>query len=78
MEALGVSIVEPVPSLLGVLLEEAVRLGEDRPRLRALRWMIPSGEALPPELCRRWLAVYPEHPLLNAYGPAECSDDVNF
>jgi acyl-coenzyme A synthetase/AMP-(fatty) acid ligase/acyl carrier protein len=41
-----------------------------------LRWMIPTGEALPPELCRRWLAVYPSIPLMNAYGPTECSDDV--
>ena len=38
--------------------------------------MIPTGEALPPELCRQWLAAYPAIPLLNAYGPTECSDDV--
>jgi len=31
---------------------------------------------LPPDLCRRWLSVYPHIPLLNAYGPTECSDDV--
>ena len=35
-----------------------------------------TGEALPPELCRRWLGAYPAVPLVNAYGPTECSDDV--
>ena len=37
---------------------------------------MPTGEALPPELARRWLQHYPAIPLVNAYGPAECSDDV--
>ena len=41
-----------------------------------LHWMIPTGEALPPDLCREWFSFYPEIPLLNAYGPTECSDDV--
>ena len=44
--------------------------------LPALRWLMPTGEALPPELARRWLERYPAIPLVNAYGPAECSDDV--
>jgi acyl-coenzyme A synthetase/AMP-(fatty) acid ligase len=33
---------------------------------------------MPPDLARRWLALYPDIPLLNAYGPAECSDDVSW
>ncbi|HEY2738888.1 MAG TPA: AMP-binding protein, partial [Thermoanaerobaculia bacterium] len=52
--------------------------GEGDHDLSHLRWLIPTGEALPPELCRRWLARYPSIPLLNAYGPTECSDDVSF
>ncbi|MEM7356448.1 MAG: condensation domain-containing protein, partial [Acidobacteriota bacterium] len=36
-----------------------------------------TGEALPPGLCRRWFALYPHIPLVNAYGPTECSDDVS-
>jgi acyl-CoA synthetase (AMP-forming)/AMP-acid ligase II len=44
--------------------------------LPAMRWLMPTGEALPPELARRWLERYPNIPLVNAYGPAECSDDV--
>jgi non-ribosomal peptide synthase protein (TIGR01720 family) len=43
----------------------------------ALRWMIPTGEALPPTLCRRWFDSHPHVPMLNAYGPTECSDDVS-
>src|SRR5207244_1127894 len=35
-----------------------------------------TGEAMPPELIRHWFACYPRLPLLNAYGPTECSDDV--
>jgi amino acid adenylation domain-containing protein len=70
----GVTILEIVPSVLAVLLDEAQR--GTAPPLPALRWLIPTGEALPPELCRRWLTLYPHVPLLNAYGPTECSDDV--
>ncbi len=36
------------------------------------------GEAFAPELCRRFKARYPQLRLLNAYGPAECSDDVSY
>jgi amino acid adenylation domain-containing protein len=74
VEREGVTILEMVPSLLGVLLDA---LEQERPAFRSLRWLIPTGEALPPELARRWLALYPEIPLLNAYGPTEASDRVS-
>ncbi len=67
----GLTILEVVPSVLAAMLEVP-----STPTLGSLRWMIPTGEALPPDLCRRWLALYPAIPLLNAYGPTECSDDV--
>src|SRR4029079_10213953 len=70
----GITIFETVPSLLWMLLE--ARAEGSRPALSALRWLIPTGEALPPELCRQWLARYPTIPLLNAYGPTQGSDDV--
>ncbi|WP_253903512.1 AMP-binding protein, partial [Corallococcus exiguus] len=38
--------------------------------------MVPTGEALPAETARRWLLAWPAIPLVNAYGPTECSDDV--
>jgi amino acid adenylation domain-containing protein len=65
----GVTILEVVPSLLRAMLEV------DCDEL-SLRWLLVTGENLPPDLCRSWLAHYPNVPLLNAYGPTECSDDV--
>ncbi|MBF0572698.1 MAG: AMP-binding protein, partial [Desulfamplus sp.] len=41
-----------------------------------LRWLVPTGEALPPILAAQWFEHYPNTPVLNAYGPTECSDDV--
>ncbi len=76
VERRHVTVLETVPSLLRLALEELGAQGDSRPPLAHLRWMIPTGEALPPELCRRWLQLYPAVPLLNAYGPTECSDDV--
>jgi len=73
----AVSILETVPSLLRTTLEAEI---DDRrrsvPALSAMRWLLLTGEALSPELCRQWLNTYPQIPLLNAYGPTECSDDV--
>ena len=77
VDAESVTVLETVPSLMRFVLDEVGRRGAARPRLAALRWMIPTGEALPPELCRAWLGHYPAVPLLNAYGPTECSDDVS-
>ena len=68
----GISVLESVPSLIQGLL------AEERVSLDGLRWMLPTGEAMPPELARQWLLRYPQIGLVNAYGPAECSDDVAF
>jgi amino acid adenylation domain-containing protein len=68
-----VSVLEVVPSLLRAVLGLPAR---NRPGLAALRWMIATGEALPADLVREWGRSYPRVPLLNAYGPTECSDDV--
>ncbi len=73
----GVTILEVVPSLLSALPElvpGTKAKGQPWPWLRRL---LVTGEALPPELCRRWLRIYPSIPLVNAYGPTECSDDVS-
>jgi amino acid adenylation domain-containing protein len=78
VERQDITLLETVPSLLRLLLAELDRRGEEtRPAFRRLRWLIPTGEALPPDLCREWLRLYPAVPLLNAYGPTECSDDVS-
>ena len=70
-----VSICEIVPSLLGLVLDELERRPGEYD-LSRLRWLIVTGEAFPAEACRRWFALHPRIPLLNAYGPTECSDDV--
>ncbi|WP_394836371.1 amino acid adenylation domain-containing protein [Pendulispora rubella] len=72
----GVTILEVVPSMLHALLDIVVRRGPRKPLLGKLRWVVATGEALPPDLCRRWFETYPHIPLMNAYGPTECSDDV--
>lgn len=69
-----ITVLEVVPSLLRLMLD-AIAQGV-KPTLANLRWLIPTGEALPPNLCRQWFTHYPSIPLLNAYGPTECADDV--
>ena len=75
IERHGLTILEIVPSFLAVVLdllpEERLRSG-----VRSLRLMISTGEALPLEVARRWYKSCPDIPLMNAYGPTECSDDV--
>jgi acyl-coenzyme A synthetase/AMP-(fatty) acid ligase/acyl carrier protein len=76
IERRSVTIVETVPSLLRAIVEELASVGMSRAGLSSVLWMIVTGETLAPELCRQWLSLYPHIPLLNAYGPTECSDDV--
>ncbi|HEX8545004.1 MAG TPA: non-ribosomal peptide synthetase [Pseudomonas sp.] len=72
VQSSGVTVLESVPSLIqGMLVTE-------RLPLERLRWMLPTGEAMAPELAHQWLQSYPQIGLVNAYGPAECSDDVAF
>ncbi|MFF2433254.1 AMP-binding protein [Streptomyces sp. NPDC058107] len=40
-------------------------------------FLIATGEALPPDLAADWLRRFPGIPMVNAYGPAECSDDTH-
>ncbi|MEU0743780.1 amino acid adenylation domain-containing protein [Streptomyces sp. NPDC006134] len=71
----GVTVLEVVPSLLRAALDAWDETGTT-PRLGALRRLMVTGEALPADLCARWAARFPHIPLINAYGPTECSDDV--
>ncbi len=69
-----VTVLEVVPAVMQLLLEAPAEVGA--PALRALRWIVATGDALPPALCRAWLARHPAIPIVNAYGPTECADDV--
>ncbi|WP_053139760.1 non-ribosomal peptide synthase/polyketide synthase [Pseudomonas sp. MIACH] len=68
------SVLEIVPSLMRTLLA----LCPCDLHLPDLRWVLPTGEALPPTVARDWFARFPDIALMNAYGPAECADDVAF
>ncbi|MFI5860012.1 non-ribosomal peptide synthetase [Streptomyces sp. NPDC051546] len=61
-----------VPSLYGVLLDAARRLGGER--LRSLDTVIVAGEPLPPELVTRHFAQRAgDTALVNEYGPTEAT-----
>ncbi|SFG29308.1 amino acid adenylation domain-containing protein [Novosphingobium sp. CF614] len=75
LERSGATIFEPVPSLMRALVEASDPAGGS---LTRLRWTLPTGEALSSADARRWFAAFPACRLMNAYGPAECADDVAF
>ena len=70
VESREITVLELVPSVLGPFLDAM-----ERPPA-GLRWMISTGEALPPALARRWISRTGV-PLVNGYGPTECSDRVS-
>ncbi|UUL82312.1 non-ribosomal peptide synthetase [Sphingomonas qomolangmaensis] len=73
--ASGVTVLEIVPSLLRAACDLLAHNRADAYATGALRWLLLTGEALPAELVRRWLDRHAV-PVINAYGPTECSDDV--
>jgi len=82
-EALGyrlaadrISVLQLVPSLLTASLDLWDAVGVAPAVAGQLRWLIVTGEELRGTLSRRWLTKFPGIPLVNAYGPAECADDV--
>ncbi|GLZ16183.1 hypothetical protein Acsp04_64180 [Actinomadura sp. NBRC 104425] len=72
----AITVAELVPTMVRHLLDDLAAAPGQADALAGLRWMIATGEELPAELARRWLAAMPQARLLNAYGPTECSDDV--
>jgi aryl carrier-like protein len=69
----GITVVELVPTLLRLLLDA---LEFDWNHDLVLRWMLATGEELPPATATRFGRLAPTVGLMNAYGPTECSDDV--
>lgn len=72
-----VEVLEIVPSLLASYLDTEEAYPECSQYLRDVA-IITTGEAITPGLVRKWFAHYPEKAMLNAYGPAEASDDTHF
>ncbi|MBV8858955.1 MAG: non-ribosomal peptide synthetase, partial [Acidobacteria bacterium] len=72
----GVTVLEVVPSLLRLVAGQLEGEGAEAVP-ESLRWLVATGEALAPAACRAWLrATRGQVPVVNAYGPTECSDDV--
>lgn len=73
----GVQVLQMVPSLLQATLDDmdGAKAGEF-PASLPLRVLAVTGEALPAALCGRWFQRFPDIPIVNCYGPTECSDDV--
>jgi len=71
----GATIAQVVPSFLRAYLDGRVGrvpvVGFER-----LRSLLLVGEALAPDLARRWLELWPWAPLVNGYGPSECADEA--
>ena len=73
-----VTVLEIVPSFLAVLTAQldSDANGHLRAGLSSLRYLVATGEALPGAVAGRWYEHCPDIPIVNAYGPTECSDDV--
>ncbi len=67
----AVTICHFVPSMLAAFLE-----GAPAGCGKSLRDVIASGEALPPDVARRFLEAHPAARLHNLYGPTEAAVDV--
>ncbi|MEZ5210151.1 non-ribosomal peptide synthase/polyketide synthase [Gordonia sp. (in: high G+C Gram-positive bacteria)] len=68
IERTGVSIVQFVPSMLSVFLEE---FGSAATALASVRRVHVAGEALTPPVARKALEAVPHAALFNHYGPTE-------
>lgn len=67
------SILEVVPSYLSVMLEF---LETERRAFPDMKKLVVTGETLKQNVVKRWFALYPAIPVVNAYGPTEASDDI--
>ncbi|MBB5624256.1 amino acid adenylation domain-containing protein [Pedobacter cryoconitis] len=72
--AVQATILQVVPSYLKTVLD-LIAEGKT-PDLSAIKYLSVTGEAVSQPLLKKWFEVFPEIKVLNAYGPAEASDDV--
>ncbi|MBC7459123.1 amino acid adenylation domain-containing protein [Candidatus Saccharibacteria bacterium] len=71
-----VTILEFVPSYTTVLLEH-IEDTHSQQRLAGIAALISTGENISWRIIESWFRVTPNGLLVNAYGPAEASDDTN-
>ncbi|MFK0258205.1 amino acid adenylation domain-containing protein [Streptomyces sp. NPDC090445] len=67
----GITVLQVVPVTISALLDEGFHCEPNR-----LRALVSTGEELTWDIARRWHSECPSVGLYNAYGPAECADDV--
>jgi len=72
IQADKITILEVVPSYLGVMLDYL----EMDTISNSLKFLLVTGEVLKTQLTKRWFALFPAVPIANVYGPTEASDDV--
>ncbi|MBW4685865.1 MAG: amino acid adenylation domain-containing protein [Komarekiella atlantica HA4396-MV6] len=71
-----ITVVELVPALFGGLLEYTSQLPKHARELPDLKWMMVVGEPVSVSWVNKWLQMYPEIKIVNAYGPTEAADDI--
>ncbi|MCL6458157.1 MAG: amino acid adenylation domain-containing protein, partial [Gorillibacterium sp.] len=69
-----ITLLEVVPSYLSVMLDY---METDKLSLPYLKHLMITGEAVKPYLLTRWSTLGSEVSIVNAYGPAEASDDIS-
>lgn len=73
----NVTVLEVVPSYLNIMLELLSEKKHSQPQaFTTLSYIILTGERLSKDLVARWFQLFPDIPMVNAYGPTEASDDV--
>lgn len=72
----GITVLEVVPSVMRLVLEDLDRGRVASSQLAGLEWLVVTGEAFPRDLHVGWRRHFPDMGIMNAYGPTECSDDV--
>lgn len=76
IQQLQATLVELVPVVLQGLSEYLAKLTPEARKLPSLQWMMVTGESVAVNLVNDWLKLYPNIPVVNAYGPSEASDDI--
>ncbi|MEM9916809.1 MAG: amino acid adenylation domain-containing protein, partial [Bacteroidota bacterium] len=70
-----VDVLQVVPSYLAEVLS-MLESDEELPQQIQLSCLVSAGEILKKSLVERWFVLFPDIPVLNAYGPTEASDII--
>ena len=76
LQSEALTLAELVPGVLKALIDHVSHLPEEERSLPQLKWMMVTGEYVAVEVVNQWLHLYPDIPIINAYGPTEAADDI--